>query len=58
MSNYLQIQEAAAHLNVTTQTLRNWDRAKKLKPYRHPINNYRLYKKSDLDRILKKIIKK
>jgi len=58
MTKYLKIQEAAEYLNVTGQTLRNWDKAKKLKPYRHPMNNYRLYKKSDLDILLKKVKKK
>lgn len=58
MTEYLKVLDAAKHLNVTAQTLRNWDKQGKLKPHRHPINNYRLYKKSDLDKILRKIEKK
>lgn len=58
MAEYLKVLDAAKHLNVTAQTLRNWDKQGKLKPHRHPINNYRLYKKSDLDKILRKIEKK
>ena len=57
MTEYLKIQEAAEFLKITAQTLRNWDKAKKLKPYRHPINNYRLYKKSDLTKLTQKIKK-
>ena len=52
------IKEAAEYLKVTGQTLRNWDNLGKLKPYRHPMNNYRLYKKAELDKILKSIKKK
>jgi len=55
MTEYLKISEAADLLKITRQTLRNWDRQGKLKPCRHPLNNYRLYKKSDLVKLLKRI---
>jgi len=58
MSDYIMIKEAAEFLKVTGQTLRNWDNQGKLKPYRHPMNNYRLYKKAELVKILKSIKKK
>jgi len=58
MTKYLTILNASKFLNVTAQTLRNWDKAGKLKPHRHPMNNYRLYKESDLKNLLKKIEKK
>jgi len=57
MSDLLQIKGAAKLLGVTGQTLRNWDKQGKLKPHRHPMSNYRLYKKSDLLKLLKKIEK-
>jgi DNA-binding transcriptional MerR regulator len=57
MSELLQIKEAAEFLKVTGQTLRNWDKQGKLKPHRHPMNNYRLYKKSDLIKLIKRIEK-
>jgi len=57
MPEYLKVLEAAKYLKVTAQTLRNWDKLGKLKPKRHPMNNYRLYKKSDLDRVIRKINK-
>lgn len=41
---YLTIKEVAKLLNVTPLTLRNWDNKGKLKAYRNPINNYRVYK--------------
>ena len=58
MPEYLRISEAANLLKITKQTLRNWNKQGKLKPHRHPLNNYRLYKKSDLIRLLDKIEKK
>ena len=57
MPEYLKISEAADLLKITKQTLRNWDKRGKFKPFRHPINNYRLYEKSDLVKLLKKIEK-
>ena len=44
----LTIAEAAKLLEVSVSTLRNWDKTGKLKPTRHPINGYRLYKYIDL----------
>lgn len=58
MKGYLKILEAAEFLGVTAQTLRNWDGSGKLKPYRHPLNNYRMYKKADLENLLRKVRKK
>lgn len=52
---YLSIKETAKILGVTPLTLRNWDRKGKLKAYRNPINNYRLYKKEDIELFLRKI---
>lgn len=55
--NYLKIQEAAEFLGISSQTLRNWDKNKKLISYRHPVNHYRLYRISDLEKFLNKIEK-
>ena len=44
--DYMMIQEAADFLGVTVMTLYRWDAAGKLSPRRHPINGYRLYKRS------------
>jgi len=57
ISDYFTIKDAAEFLGVSEMTLRRWDSAGKLKSYRHPINNYRLYKKIDLEKILKGIKK-
>ncbi len=55
ISDYLTIGEAAAYLGVHPDSLRRWDRAGKLEPRRHPINNFRLYLNRDLDRLLPQI---
>ena len=52
LQDYLQITAAAEYLGVSPNTLRNWERAGKLATYRHPINGYRLYKKTDLEALL------
>jgi excisionase family DNA binding protein len=50
---YYTIKQAAKILGVTPLTLRNWDRRGKLKAYRHPINNYRVYKVQQLELFLR-----
>jgi len=47
--------EAAEYLKISVQTLMRWDRLGKFKAYRHPVNNYRLYKLEDLKDFAKKI---
>ena len=55
LADYLTVGEAAAFLGVSAWTLRNWDRAGKLKPMRHPKNGYRIYRHQDLTAILQPI---
>lgn len=50
--NFILIKEASKLLGVSKLTLRNWDNSGKLVSYRHPINNYRIYKKSDILKFL------
>ena len=52
---YLRIKAAAEFLGVSESTLRNWGRSGKITTYRHPISRYRLYKKMDLENLLKKV---
>ena len=54
---YLTVKEAAKVLGVAVLTLHRWDAAGKLKARRHPINNYRLYKRGDLVKLLTKVTK-
>lgn len=55
LKDYLTIKEASEMLGVDKTTLRRWDKAAKLKAYRHPLNKYRLYKKEELENLLKGI---
>ena len=57
LDSYLTVAEAAEYLGVSPNTIRNWGRDGKIKEHRHPINNYRLFKAADLERILKKVDK-
>ncbi len=51
-NNFITIKDAASILGVSKLTLRNWDNAGKLKAYRHPFNNYRIYKIADIDKVI------
>jgi len=52
---YFSIKEAAEILGVSTLTLRNWDKSRKFPAQRHPMNNYRVYKLSALEKIIEDI---
>ena len=52
LDEFMKINEAADYLGVCRNTLRNWCREGKIPEYRHPVNNYRLFKASDLQRLL------
>ncbi|MDY2844217.1 MAG: helix-turn-helix domain-containing protein [Treponema sp.] len=52
LSNYLSVSQAAEFIGVTPLTLRNWDKAGKLKAVRNPINGYRMYGKEELEKFL------
>ena len=54
LDEYVRIAEAAEYLGVHHNTLRNWGRNGRIPEYRHPANNYRLFKVSDLDKLLRK----
>ena len=57
LNGYMTVREAAKLLGISAMTLRRWDNGKKLKAKRHPINNYRLYSRKELEVILKEINK-
>ena len=49
---FLNVKQVAKILGVTSLTIRNWDKRGKLQAYRNPINNYRVYKVEDVERLL------
>ncbi len=55
--DYVTVTEAAKVLGVSVMTLHRWDAGGKLKAHRHPINHYRLYKRSDLAKLLENVTK-
>ena len=55
LCEYLTIKDAADFLGVSPSTLRNWDRSGKLETHRNPLNGYRLYRKAELEALLKTI---
>ncbi len=52
---YLTVNEVAKIIGVSPLTIRNWDQKGRLIAYRNPLNNYRLYKVSDVENLLKEI---
>lgn len=48
---FMTLAEAAAFLGVSKQTLRRWDRSGRLSAVRHPVNGYRHYRRTDVERI-------
>jgi excisionase family DNA binding protein len=53
--DFLQVRDAARLLGVSEQTLRNWDKAGRLRAHRHPISGYRLYRSKDLHALLSQL---
>ncbi|PJE51461.1 MAG: MerR family DNA-binding transcriptional regulator [Candidatus Yanofskybacteria bacterium CG10_big_fil_rev_8_21_14_0_10_36_16] len=52
---YLTVKEVAKLVGVTPLTIRNWDKAGKLIAHRNPVNNYRVYKTADVDKLVEDI---
>ncbi len=53
---YLLVKQAAELLGVSANTVRAWASTGKLQEYRHPVNNYRLFKKSEIEELLDQIV--
>ena len=55
VQEFVTVKDAARTLGVSPNTIRAWGAAGKLPEYRHPMNNYRLYKQSDLESVLEQL---
>ena len=55
LRDYLRISQAAEYLGVPPNTLRNWENGGKIVAQRHPVNGYRLFRRADLDALLKQV---
>lgn len=52
---YVRVKQAAAMLGLSPNTVRKWGALGKIPEFRHPLNAYRLYRKSDLERLIAKV---
>jgi excisionase family DNA binding protein len=52
IGNFLTVRDVSKMLGVTPLTLRNWDKAGKLVAVRHPMSNYRIYKRDDIEKFV------
>jgi excisionase family DNA binding protein len=52
---YVTVHDAAEILGVAPNTIRAWGAAGKIPEYRHPLNGYRLYKRSDLKQVIERL---
>ena len=48
---YVRVKEAAGILGVSPNTVRAWGTDGKITEHRHPMNNYRLFKRSELESV-------
>jgi excisionase family DNA binding protein len=55
IQGFMTVKEAADYLGVKPITLRRWDKKGKLKTRRHPMNNYRIYTRKEVEKIKKMI---
>jgi excisionase family DNA binding protein len=52
---FVLVNEAAELLGVSANTVRAWATTGKLQEYRHPVNNYRLFRREDVEALLEQI---
>jgi excisionase family DNA binding protein len=53
--NFLLVKDTAELLGVSANTVRAWALSGKLQEYRHPVNNYRLFKRDEVEELLEQI---
>ena len=57
LSEYFHTAAASEYLGVAQNTLRKWAARGDIPMHRNPVNGYRLFKRTDLDKLLKKAAK-
>ncbi len=48
---YLTVKAACELLGISPNTLRSWGATGKVAEYRHPVNNYRLFRRVELEKL-------
>ncbi len=54
---FVLVKEAAEMLGVCPNTIRAWGDSGKITQYRHPINDYRMFKRKDIASLIQKMQK-
>ena len=54
-NEYVTVKDAAEMLGISPNTLRSWGASGAIVEYRHPVNNYRLYRRTDLEQLRKRL---
>lgn len=57
MEEFVRVKEAAEILGVAANTVRTWGADGRIPEYRHPINNYRLFRRDDLEALIAQVSK-
>lgn len=55
MEEFVRVKEAAEILGVAPNTIRSWGGDGRIPEYRHPVNNYRLFRRGDLEELIAKV---
>jgi excisionase family DNA binding protein len=55
LSEYVKVAEAAEILGVSQGTVRAWAEAGKIPMHKNPANGYRLFRRSDLEKFLRRV---
>ncbi len=54
-TKYISPKDAYTILGITHTQLRGWEKKGKLTAVRHPMNNFRMYKREEIEEIAKKL---
>lgn len=52
---YLTVKDACELLGISPNTLRSWGATGKVTEYRHPLNNYRLFQRGELEELRQRL---
>jgi DNA (cytosine-5)-methyltransferase 1 len=53
---YLTVKAACQRLGISPNTLRSWGASGKVTEYRHPVNNYRLFHRDEIEALKERLL--